>query len=78
MAHHVEIVHVIDEKTVVDIESYQTEWSGGSDRSPGFYVVSHEDADADREGEHETVAGPYSRLDEAMAAAFARGFSKYR
>jgi hypothetical protein len=79
MGHRVEIVRVIDAHTVVDVESYQTAWSGGADRRPGFYVVSHADDDEPTGGPPgDRIAGPFTRLDEAMAAASASGFSRYR
>ena len=68
-----EIVHVID------AESYQREWTGKADKRPGFYVVICAQAAENRESESgdECVAGPFKCLDEALAAAVDRGFSRY-
>jgi len=74
-----EIVHVIDAHTVVDIESYQREWTGKVDKGPGFYVLKCAPAEDDsgRPADDECVAGPFKCLDEALAAAVDRGFSRF-
>ena len=61
-----EIVHVVDEHTLIDAESYQRTPPAGVGRFPGFYIVGgHESLPGARAAEAGLI-GPFDTREDAI------------